>query len=305
MSGIRDLGTGNVARAEGRAAFDARGGLESLLTHLVSESYLLLLRSVKSSHDSMRTIYSEWNRGELADPLIAATADALGLRDLDGEPLLEKVLDVASRAEPCVNAAALAMDLGVPAPAFAQAAASSHISALKDERVDASAVLSGPKHATTGDRTALVEEIRRALLAATILAQAQAFLLLSRAAAAKGALADLCGTAQLWSEGRASFLHQRLGEALCRNPELELVILDAQIKALLDPCLPSLRRVVARSAESGLAVPVFAACLQFYDQCRSTWLPANLVRALRDARGGEGFERVDRPRGEIFHSDWK
>ncbi len=305
MSGTRDLGTGHVSETESGLAVDARGGLESLLTHLVSESYLLLLKSLRSSHDSMRTIYTDWNRGELADPLMAATADALGLRDLDGEPLLEKVLDVASTGEPCVSAARLAMELRVPAPAFAQAASSSHISVLKDERIDASAVLGGPKHATSGDRAVLVEEIRKALLAATILAQAQAFLLLSRAQGAQGGPVDLCGAARIWSEGRESFLHDRIGEALCRNPELELVILDAQIKALLDPCLPALRRVVARSVESGLAIPVISACLQFYDQCRSTWLPANLVRALRDARASEGYERVDRPRGEIFHSDWK
>ncbi len=270
--------------------------VEGVKLELVAEAYSILKSAIRVSHDEMRTVFSEWNRGELADPLVAAAADALGLRDEDGDPLLEKVLDVSRGSEPCRGAASLALELGIPAPMASQAAFSSWVSRLKDERVYASAVLNGPKSAPTGDRHVMIEELRKALIAAFIIAYAEAHSLLAAAGGAiPGALAV----------GQGSALAARAAEARGRLGPKESILLDAKVKSALDPSLLSLRRICSRCAEGGLHVPVFSAALAYYDGYRSTWLPSNMVVALRDALEGSGFERVDRPRGEVFHSEWK
>jgi 6-phosphogluconate dehydrogenase len=265
---------------------------------LIAEAYCVLKSAMRVSHDEMRTVFSEWNRGELADPLVAAAADVLGLRDEDGDPLLERVLDVARGPELCRDAAFLALELGVPAPLAAQSAFASYLSGMKDERVDASAVLNGPKAALTGERHSMIEELRRALCAAFILAYAEAYALLSASGADKaGAMAALS------EEG--SSVAAAAAAARERRGLKETILLDAAIKSQLDRSLASLRRVCARSSEGGLYVPGLCAALSYYDGIRSTWLPSNLVVALRDSLEGTLYERVDRPRGEAFHSDWK
>lgn len=283
-------------RAASEGAFDAVScALESVKLELIAEAYSILKSAVRASHDEMRTVFAEWNRGELADPLVAAAADVLGLRDEDGDPLLEKVLDVSRGPELGVAAAALALELGVPAPIITHASFSSFLSAMKDERIDASAVLSGPKPGLTGERHVMIEEIRKALLASLILAYAEAYALL----AASG-----CGSqAALGGEGSA--LAVKAAEANQRQGAKGNLLLDAHIKSALDPVLPSLRRICSRCADVGVRSPCLSASLIYYDGLRSTWLPANMVVALRDRREGSGFERVDRPRGEVFHSEWK
>jgi 6-phosphogluconate dehydrogenase len=274
--------------------------VEGIKLELLAEAYCILKSAIRVSHDEMRTVFSDWNRGELADPLIASAADVLGLRDEDGEPLLEKVLDVSRGPELCRDAAALALELGVPAPMASQSALSSFLSSRsrKDERVDASALLSGPKAALTGERHSLIDELRKALHAAFILAYAEAYSLMAASGAdMKSALAAL-------AEGGSS-VASAAGAARDRREPKETILLDAAIKSQLDHSLASLRRVCARSAEGGFYVPGLTAALSYYDGIRSTWLPSNLVAALRDSREGTLYERVDRPRGEAFHSEWK
>jgi 6-phosphogluconate dehydrogenase len=265
---------------------------------LLAEAYCVLKSAIKVSHDEMRTVFSEWNRGELADPLVAAAADALGLRDEDGEPLLEKLLDIPRGSALCRPAATLALELGVPAPIATQASSSSSMAAMKDERIDASAILTGPKPALSGERHALIGELRKALHAAFILAYAEAYSLSAAAgnevAASRAALA-----------GEGSSVAAAASEARGRGAVKETILLDASIKSLLDPALPSLRRVCARAAEGGSYLPCLAAALSYYDGMRSAWLPSNLIVALRDSRERTLYERIDRPRGETFHSDWK
>jgi 6-phosphogluconate dehydrogenase len=272
--------------------------VEGVKLELMAETYYILKSAIHVSHDEMRTVFSEWNRGELADPTVASAADILGLRDEDGLPLLEKVLDVSLCPALSRGAAALALELGVPAPMASQAAFSSSLSGMKDERVDASAVLSGPKAAPTGERHAMIEELRKALLAAFTLAYAEAYALL---AAAGVEPAD--ALAALARDGSA--VSAKASEARSRRRPRESLLLDAKIKSGLDPLLVSLRKVCARGAEGGLYAPGMSAALSYYDGFRSTWLPMNMVVAIRDSREGSGYERVDRPRGELFHSEWK
>jgi len=274
---------------------DAAKGIK---LELLAEAYCVLKSVIRVSHDEMRTVLSEWNRGELADPLVAAAADVLGLRDEDGDPLLEKVLDLPRGSELCRPAAALALKLGVPAPLAAQSACASLTARMKDERIDASALLTGPKAALTGERHVMIEELRKAVLASFILAYAEAYSLSFASGdddeAARAALADY-----------GSFVATAAAAARDRRDHKGTILLDAEIKARLDPALPSLRRICSRAAEGGIYIPCLAAALSYYDGLRSSWLPSNLVVALSDSLDGTLYERIDRPRGEAFHSDWK
>jgi 6-phosphogluconate dehydrogenase len=178
------------------------------------------------------------------------------------------------------------------------AAFSASLSKMKDERVDASAVLTGPKAAPTGDRHVMIEELRKALYAAFILAYAEAYSLLAAAEAVRGGVLSAL-------EGDGSSVASMAAGARSRCGARESLLLDAKMKSSLDPALGSLRRVCSRCVDGGLHAPGLLAAVSYYDGCRSTWLPTNMVAALRDAREGSGYERVDRPRGEVFHSDWK
>lgn len=271
---------------------------EGVKLELMAEAYSALKSSIRISHDEMRTVLSEWNRGDLADPLVSAAADVLGLRDEDGDPLLEKVLDVSRGPELCCSAATLALQLRVPAPLVSQAAFASYLAVMKDERVDASAVLAGPKSVPSGEKHGMIEELRKALLASFVICYAEAYSLL--AAAGVGAEDAVLALSEPGSAVAAA-----AAEARRRGGPKESILLDARIKSRIDPCLASLRRLCARSAEGGLHMPGFSAALSFYDGFRSTWLPSNMVVALRDGLEGTGYERIDRPRGDSFHSDWK
>ena len=274
---------------------------------LIAEIYHLLKVSVKMSPDEMRTVFAEWNKTELSSYLIGITADVFGVRDEDGEALVDKVLDSADQKGSGAWAAQAALELGVPVGLLAEAVFARDLSALKDERVGASAVLSGPKSASTGERQAMVEDLRKALLAAKVVAYAEGFLLLRRASEVYKWGLDLSAVALVWREGciiRSNFL-DGIAEAFKRESSLSSLLLDSHFKAILDQSLPSLRKVTARAIEHGIPVPALSSALAFYDGYRSTWLPANLVQALRDRFGGHGYERVDRPRGENFHSEWK
>ena len=274
---------------------------------LIAETYHLLRGYLKTSHDEMRTVFAEWNKTELSSYLVGITADVLGVMDEDGEPLVEKILDAAGQKGTGAWAAAAALDLGAPVGLLAEAVFARDLSAFKDERVGASAVLGGPKAAPTGERHSMIEDLRKALLAAKIVAYAQGFHLLRRASEEYGWRLDLAAVALVWREGciiRSAFL-DRIAEAYRRDPGQASLLLDTYFKALLDQSMPSLRKVTAKAIESGTPVPAFAAAVSFYDGYRSTWLPANLLQALRDRFGAHGYERIDRPRGERFHSDWK
>jgi len=293
-----EAGSLAVAARDGIAGNIVGKALEGVKLELCAEAYGVLKSVVRVSHDEMRTIFSEWNRGELADPLIFAAADVLGLRDEDGDPLLEKVLDVSRGPALCRDASFLALELGVPAPLISQSAFSSCLAGMKDARIDASAVLSGPKSTPTGDRRSMIDELRKALHAAFIIAYAEAYALLAASgASAADAVASLADDGSAVAAAAAAAVSREgLGASL---------LLAASVKTHLDRSLASLRKLASRCAEGGVPVPGLSAALGYYDGLRSTWLPANMVVALRDFREGTGYERIDRPRGEAFHSVWK
>jgi 6-phosphogluconate dehydrogenase len=272
---------------------------------LIAEAYHLMHAGLGMDHDEMAAVFTSWNAGRLDSYLVGITADILAYRQ-DGKPLLDKILDAAGQKGTGQWAAVSALDLGTPAPLVAEAVFARALSALKEERTAAAAVLPGPEASITGDKAEVIDDLEQALYASKIVSYAQGFALMQTAAAAFEWDLDLGSIALLWRQGciiRAVFLDE-IRNAFARNKNLPSLLLDPFFAEALGDAQAGWRRTVGRAAEAGVPIPAYASALAFYDGYRSSRLPANLIQAQRDYFGAHTYERVDRPRGEFFHTDW-
>jgi 6-phosphogluconate dehydrogenase len=281
-------------------------GIEYGDMQLISEAYHLMKSVLGISAAEMQTVFSEWNQGVLDSYLIEITADILSYVDEDGSPLVEKILDTAGQKGTGRWTAINALDLGIPLTLIGEAVLARALSALKEERVAASKVLSGPNAIFDGQRAAFVEEIRQALYAAKIISYTQGYMLMRAAAAEHDWDLNYGGIALMWRGGciiRSAFLG-KIKEAYDQNPGLSNLLIDPYFKTEVEKAQAAWRQVVARAVEHGIPVPAMSSALAFYDGYRSERLPANLLQAQRDYFGAHTYERVDKPRGEFFHTNW-
>ena len=281
-------------------------GIEYGDMQLICEAYQLMKEGLGLDHDRMHQTFAEWNEGELDSYLIEITRDILGYRDENGEPVLEKILDTAGQKGTGKWTAMSALDMGIPLTLIAEAVLARFLSALKDERVAAEKVLSGPEPVFEGDRDAFLEDLRQALLAAKIVSYAQGYMLMRAAAKEYGWNLNNGGIALMWRGGciiRSAFLG-KIKDAFDRDPELSNLLLDPYFTEQVEKAQTAWRRVVARAVEMGIPVPAMSSGLAFFDGYRHGRLPANLLQAQRDYFGAHTYERVDKPRGEFFHTDW-
>jgi len=281
-------------------------GIEYGDMQLICEAYQLMKEGLGLDHDRMHQTFAEWNEGELDSYLIEITRDILGYRDEDGEPVLEKILDTAGQKGTGKWTAMSALDMGIPLTLIAEAVLARFLSALKDERVAAEKVLSGPEPVFEGDMDAFLGDLRQALLAAKIVSYAQGYMLMRAAAKEYGWNLNNGGIALMWRGGciiRSVFLG-KIKDAFGRDPELSNLLLDPYFTEQVENAQAAWRRVVARAVEMGIPVPAMSSGLAFFDGYRHGRLPANLLQAQRDYFGAHTYERVDRPRGEFFHTDW-
>lgn len=281
-------------------------GIEYGDMQLICESYQLMKELLSLNPDVMHQVFSRWNEGELDSYLIEITRDILAFKDQDGSPLVEKILDTAGQKGTGKWTGISSLDLGVPITLIGEAVYARCLSALKDERVAASRVLKGPKAAFSGDKEEFTEDIRRALLAAKIVSYAQGFMLMREAAKEYNWNLNYGNIALMWRGGciiRSAFLG-KIKEAFDKNPEIKNLLLDDYFKGVIEKCQPSWRRVVSIAALNGIPVPALSTALSFYDGYRSERLPANLLQAQRDYFGAHTYERLDKPRGEFFHTNW-
>jgi 6-phosphogluconate dehydrogenase len=275
---------------------------------LISEAYHLMREGLSLGADEMHRVFAEWNRGELDSYLIEITGNILAFKDQDGEPILEKILDAAGQKGTGTWTVISALDMGIPLTLVSEAVLARSLSALKDERMAAAKVLHGPQSPTTArtEEAAFVEDLRRALYAAKIASYAQGYMLMRAAAAEYGWNLNYGGIALMWRGGciiRSVFLG-KIKEAFDRDPSLGNVLLDPYFRDQVQGAQGAWRRVVAWAVEIGVPVPAMASALSFYDGYRHERLPANLVQAQRDYFGAHTYERVDRPRGQFFHTNW-
>jgi len=282
-------------------------GIEYADMQLIAEAYFVMDRLLGLTPAEMHTVFQSWNNGELNSYLVGITAEILAWRDEEtGQPLVEMILDTAGQKGTGKWTSQNALDIGTPAPTIAEAVLARFMSALKEERVAASRLLPGPTPCFEGDRQAFIEEVRQALYASKICAYAQGFQLLKMAAGEYGWDLDYGGLALLWREGciiRAQFL-ERIKEAYDADPGLANLLLAPYFRQAIARSQTAWRRVVATAVQNGIPVPAFASALAYYDSYRSSRLPANLLQAQRDYFGAHTYERVDRPRGQFFHTNW-
>jgi 6-phosphogluconate dehydrogenase len=282
-------------------------GIEYGDMQLISEAYHLMREGLGLSPGEMQGVFAEWNRGELDSYLIEITANILAFKDEDGEPMLDKILDAAGQKGTGKWTVISALDMGIPLTLIAEAVLARSLSALKDERVAAAKVLQGPQRPRIpGEAAAFVEDLRHALYAAKIASYAQGYMLMRAAAAEYGWNLNYGGIALMWRGGciiRSAFLG-RIKEAFDRDPSLRNLLLDPYFRDKVEAAQAAWRRVVAWAVESGVPVPAMASALAFFDGYRHERLPANLLQAQRDYFGAHTYERVDRPRGQFFHTNW-
>lgn len=284
-------------------------GIEYADMQMICEAYFLMERVLSLTTDEMATAFEQWNESELNSYLIEITGHILRQRDPDtGKPMVDVILDTAGQKGTGKWTSQSALDLGVPAPTIAEAVFSRFLSAVKTDRVAASKRLQGPGPGRPSlDRDGTVELIRQALLASKICSYAQGFELMRYASEEYDFDLQFGDIATIWRAGciiRARFLG-RIKEAFDSDPELRNLLLNSYFGAVVDRCQTAWRQVVALAVEQGIPVPAFSSALAYYDSYRSERLPANLLQAQRDYFGAHKYERVDRPRGEFFHTQWQ
>ena len=254
----------------------------------------------------MQQAFADWNKTELDSYLIEITSHILAFPDADGQPLLDKILDAAGQKGTGKWTVINSCDLGIPITLISEAVYARCVSALKEERVAAAKKLKGPKRAIAGDRAQFVEAIRQALYAAKIISYAQGYMLMRAAAKEYHWNLNYGGVALMWRGGciiRSRFLG-KIKEAFERNPNLANLLLDNFFRGEIRKCQSSWRKVVATAARKGIPTPAISTALNFFDSYRCERLPANLLQAQRDYFGAHSYERIDKPRGEHFHSNW-
>jgi len=281
-------------------------GIEYGDMQLICESYYLMKTALGLNHDEMHQVFAEWNEGKLDSYLIEITRDIMAFKDQDGSPLVEKILDTAGQKGTGKWTAVSALDMGIPLTLISEAVLARFLSALKEERVAASKVLTGPTPQFEGDKRTFIDDIREALYASKIVSYTQGYMLMRAAAAEYGWNLNYGGIALMWRGGciiRSAFLG-KIKDAFDTHPELSNLLLNSYFKEQVDAAQAAWRRVVAQAVGLGIPVPAMSSALAFYDGYRSERLPANLLQAQRDYFGAHTYERVDMPRGEFFHTNW-
>ena len=282
-------------------------GIEYGDMQLIGEAYQLLQVSLGLSADELHEVFAGWNKGELDSFLIEITSSIFATKDEGGQPLLDKILDAAGQKGTGKWTVTSALDLGMPVTLIGEAVFARCLSALKSERVQASKLLNGPgAKPAVADKQQFIEEVRRALYCSKIISYAQGYMLLREAAKEHGWHLNMGGIALMWRGGciiRSQFLG-RIKEAYDRNPQLENLLLDSFFAEVLNRYQASWRKALAHAIELGVPAPAFSTALAFFDGYRTERLPANLLQAQRDFFGAHTYERVDRPRGEFFHTNW-
>jgi 6-phosphogluconate dehydrogenase len=281
-------------------------GIEYGDMQIINEAYHMMKELLGMSPDEMHEVFKEWNEGPLDSYLIEITRDILAFKDEDGEPLVEKILDTAGQKGTGKWTGISALELGIPLTLIGEAVFSRCLSAIKEERVEASKVLKGPKPEFKGDRKAFLKDLHDAVYASKIISYAQGYALMGAAAKEFGWNLNYGGIALMWRGGciiRSVFLG-KIKEAFDENPNLTNLLLAPFFKEVIHKAQDGWRRVVAKAIENGVPTPAFASALNYYDGYRHDRLPANLLQAQRDYFGAHTYERIDQPRGKFFHTNW-
>jgi 6-phosphogluconate dehydrogenase len=282
-------------------------GIEYGDMQLICEAYDLLQRGLGLTADELAGVFTGWNQGELDSYLIEISSHIFAKKDEDGQPLVDKILDTAGQKGTGKWTVISALDTGQPVTLIGESVFARCLSAIKEERVAASAVLKGPKaKVNVGDRAKFIEDVRRALYCSKIISYAQGYMLLRAAAKENGWNLNMGGIALMWRGGciiRSQFLG-KIKDAFRKNKKLENLLLDKFFSRALNKYQASWRKALVHAVKLGVPMPAFSTALAFFDGYRTARLPQNLLQAQRDYFGAHTYERVDQPRGQFFHTNW-
>jgi 6-phosphogluconate dehydrogenase len=297
---VGDAGAGHFVKM-------VHNGIEYGDMQLICEAYDLLKHALNVTPDELSAIFAEWNKGELDSFLIEISSLIFAKKDEDGTPLVDKILDTAGQKGTGKWTVISALDLGMPVTLIGESVFARCLSAIKEERVAASKILQGPSgQAATADRADFIENVRRALYCSKIISYAQGYMLLREAAKEYGWRVNMGGIALMWRGGciiRSRFLG-KIKEAYDKQPDLHNLLFDSFFSDVLNNYQASWRKAIVKAIALGVPAPAFSTALAFYDGYRTGRLPANLLQAQRDFFGAHTYERVDRPRGDFFHTNW-
>ena len=282
-------------------------GIEYGDMQLICEAYDLLKHGLDLTADELHEVFTEWNKGELDSYLIEISSHIFAMKDEDGQPLVDKILDTAGQKGTGKWTVISALDTGQPVTLIGESVFARCLSALKDERVAASKILEGPAaKASVVDRAAFIEDVRRALYCSKMISYAQGYMLLRAAAKENKWNLNMGGIALMWRGGciiRSRFLG-KIKEAFDKNPAIENLLLDSFFSSALNNYQASWRKAQVHAIELGVPTPAFSTALAFFDGYRAARLPANLLQAQRDYFGAHTYERIYQPRGKFVHTNW-
>jgi len=282
-------------------------GIEYGDMQLICESYDLLRLGLGLTPGELAEVYANWNTGELDSYLIEITSHIFAKEDDDGAPLVDKILDSAGQKGTGKWTVISALDTGQPVTLIGESVFARCLSALKEERVAASHVLTGPAaKPEPGERASFIEDVRRALYCSKIVSYAQGYMLLRAAGKENNWNLNMGGIALMWRGGciiRSRFLG-KIKEAFDKNPAITNLLLDSFFSDAVLRYQASWRKAVAHAVTAGVPTPAFSTALAFFDGYRTARLPQNLLQAQRDYFGAHTYERVDQPRGQFFHTNW-
>jgi 6-phosphogluconate dehydrogenase len=281
-------------------------GIEYGDMQLICEAYHVMKELLGLNADELHEVFSEWNQGKLDSYLIEITADIFSVKDQDGNAVVEKILDAAGQKGTGKWTAISALEMGIPLSMIVESVLSRFLSALKADRVEASKVLTGPKIESIDNHEEFLEDLKNAVYASKIISYTQGFMLLHAAAQEYGWHLNFGSIALMWRGGciiRSAFLG-KIKDAFDKQSDLNNLLLDLYFHQQIETTQSAWRRVVSVAVSNGIPVPAMASALTFYDGYRHERLPANLLQAQRDYFGAHTYERIDKPRGEYFHTNW-
>jgi 6-phosphogluconate dehydrogenase len=281
-------------------------GIEYGDMQLICEAYDLMKSGLGMSNEEMHRVFARYNEGKLNSYLIEITRDILGFRDDKGAAVIDLILDAAGQKGTGKWTVISSMDLGIPITLISEAVYARSLSAMKEERVQAARTLKGPAAGFDGNKEKFVNDLEEAMYAAKIISYAQGYMLLRAAAKEHKWNLNYGGIALMWRGGciiRSIFLGD-IRNAFQRNPNLTNLLQDAFFSAQVLAAQSAWRRVVMKATEMGIAIPAMASALNFFDGYRRERLSANLLQAQRDYFGAHTYERIDKPRGQFFHTNW-
>ena len=281
-------------------------GIEYGDMQMICETYHMMKQGLSMTNAEMHNAFAEWNKGELDSYLIEITRDILAYKDEQGNEVIDLILDTAGQKGTGKWAATAALDAGQPLTLIGEAVFARCLSAMKEERVEASKILAGPTKPFKGDKAKMIDDLHKALYASKIVSYAQGYQLMRAAAKEYGWNLNYGGIALMWRGGciiRSVFLG-KIKDAFKKNPNLVNLLLDPFFKSAVKKSQSSWRRVVRAAIDLGIPMPAVSAALAYYDGYRCGRLPANLLQAQRDYFGAHTYERVDKPRGEFSHTNW-